>query len=332
MHDIYDITVIGGGPVGLFGAFWAGLRNMRTKVIEGLPQLGGQLTTLYPEKQITDVPGYGTIRAQDLVDRLISQASAHGPTMCLGEEVREIENVDGIWELRTQKGVHHSRIVLVAVGLGSFTPKRPSLERLDYFEDGRRVVYSIDQIETYRDRRVVVAGGGNSALDWVTALEPVAKQVTLVHRHRRFQAHERTVAEVADLPVEFRVPYEVRSLNGDGRLESVTITSESLGLTETIPADACLFAFGFRAKLDLVANWGFDLEANAIRVSPGTMTTSLPGVLAAGDAVMYPGKVKTIASGIGEVVNAVSHASSLLRESVSPNRRRRTTEVPVSVG
>lgn len=311
-EEIYDITIIGGGPVGLFGTFYAGMRGLKTKLIEAMPQLGGQLAVLYPEKYIFDVAGYRAVLAKDLVAELISQAMQFQPTVCLEEEVQEMERVDGVWKLTTQKGVHYTKTVLITAGMGAFSPKKLPLERLEEFEKGKGVEYTVMDVEAYRGRRVLVVGGGDSAVDWANALEPVAQQVTVVHRRPKFRAHEHSVEKMMNSSVQVKTPYEVKSLNGGERLESVTIFDNRSGEEETIEVDVCLFCLGFKPDLSKVERWGVELENDAIKVKNFKMETNLPGVLAAGDIVTYDGKIKLIATGFGEAANAVNYAATLV--------------------
>lgn len=317
--ELYDVTIVGGGPVGLFGAFYAGLRGMKTKIIEALPQLGGQLTALYPEKYIFDVAGYQAVLAKDLAAELIKQATQFEPTVILGEEVEELLREGDVWKLTTSKGQHFSKTVVITAGMGAFTPKKLPLEGLEKYENGNGVEYTVRSLEDYRGKRVLVIGGGDSAVDWANMLEPVAESVTIIHRRDQFRAHEASVDKMKDSSVIIKTPYEAKTLHGDERLEAVTIYNNKTKEEETIPVDACVFALGFTPDLSKVARWGLTLEKDAIVVNNFKMETNLPGVFAAGDIAAYDGKIKLIATGFGEVANAVNHAVTLVDPSARAN-------------
>lgn len=310
--DVYDVTIIGGGPVGLFGAFYAGLRGMKTKIIEALPQLGGQLTAMYPEKYVFDVAGYQAVLAKNLAAELVKQGLQFDPTVALNEEVHDMEREDDLWKLTTPKGEHRTKTVVITVGMGAFSPKKLPLERLEEFEEGKGVEYTVLNLDDFRDERVLVVGGGDSAVDWANMLEPVAKSVTIVHRRDRFRAHEASVDQMRQSSVVVKTPYEAKALHGNGRLESVTIFHSRTKEEETLPVDKCIFSLGFTPDLSKVSRWGLELEDNSIKVNNFKMETNLPGVFAAGDIATYDGKIKLIATGFGEVANAVNYAVTLV--------------------
>lgn len=310
--EVFDVTIIGGGPVGLFGAFYAGLRGMKTKIIEALPQLGGQLTAMYPEKYIFDVAGYQAVLAKDLSAELVKQARQFNPTVVLGEEVLELERVDDVWKMTTAKSEHFSKTVVITVGMGAFSPKKLPLERLEHFEDGRGVEYTVLNLDDFRNQRVLVVGGGDSAVDFANMLEPVAASVTIVHRRDRFRAHEASVAKMQESSVIVKTPFEAKQLHGEDRLEAVTVYHNKTKEEETLPVDKCVFALGFTPDLSKVSRWGLELEKDAILVKNFKMETNLPSVLAAGDIATYDGKIKLIATGFGEVANAVNYAVTIV--------------------
>lgn len=316
---MFDITIVGGGPVGLFGAFCAGLRGMKTKIIEALPQLGGQLAALYPEKYIFDVAGYQAVLAKDLSAELVKQAVQFDPTVVLGEEVWDMERVGDVWKLTTPKGEHFSKTVVITVGMGAFTPKKLPLEGLEHFENGRGVEYTVMNLEAYRNKRVIIIGGGDSAVDWANMLEPVAANVVIVHRRDRFRAHEASVAQMNDSSVVVKTPFEVKELVGSDRLEAVTIFHNKSKAEETIPVDVCVFSLGFTPDLSKVARWGLELQDDAILVRNFKMETNLPGVFAVGDIATYDGKIKLIATGFGEAANAVNYAVTIVDPSARAN-------------
>lgn len=310
--EVFDVTIVGGGPVGLFGAFYAGLRGMKTKIIEALPQLGGQLTAMYPEKYIFDVAGYQAVLAKDLAAELIKQGTQFDPTVVLGEEVEELEREGDVWKLTTAKGEHYSKTVVITVGMGAFSPKKLPLENLEKYEDGNGVEYTVLSLDEYKDKRVLIVGGGDSAVDFANMLEPVAAQVTIVHRRDRFRAHEASTAQMRESSVVVKTPFEVKELHGDERLEAVTVYNNKTKDEETIPVDVCVFALGFTPDLSKVSRWGLELEKDAIVVKNFKMETNLPGVFAAGDIATYDGKIKLIATGFGEVANAVNYAVTIV--------------------
>ncbi|MFS8581973.1 MAG: NAD(P)/FAD-dependent oxidoreductase [Limnochordales bacterium] len=310
--EVYDVTIVGGGPVGLFGAFYAGLRGMKTKIIEALPQLGGQPMAMYPEKYIFDVGGHQAVLAKDLVAELIKQATQFNPTVVLGEEVEELQREGDVWKLSTAKGVHYSKTVVITAGMGAFSPKKLPLENLEKYENGHGVEYAVVKLDDYRGKRVLVVGGGDSAVDFANMLEPVAAQVTIIHRRDRFRAHEASVEKMQQSSVVVKTPFEVKELHGEERLEAVTVFNNKTKEEETIPVDACVFALGFTPDLSKIERWGLELDNDAIVIKNFKMETNLPGVFAAGDIATYDGKIKLIATGFGEVANAVNHAVTLV--------------------
>lgn len=310
--EVYDVTIVGGGPVGLFGAFYAGLRGMKTKIIEALPQLGGQPMAMYPEKYIFDVGGHQAVLAKDLVAELIKQATQFNPAVVLGEEVEELQREGDVWKLSTAKGVHYSKTVVITAGMGAFSPKKLPLENLEKYENGHGVEYAVVKLDDYRGKRVLVVGGGDSAVDFANMLEPVAAQVTIIHRRDRFRAHEASVEKMQQSSVVVKTPFEVKELHGEERLEAVTVFNNKTKEEETIPVDACVFALGFTPDLSKIERWGLELDNDAILIKNFKMETNLPGVFAAGDIATYDGKIKLIATGFGEVANAVNHAVTLV--------------------
>lgn len=316
--DLYDFTIIGGGPTGLFGAFYAGLRQMRTKVIDSLPQLGGQLSALYPEKYIYDVGGFPRILAKDLVAQFAEQALQYNPTICLSEKVVKLERTEGetpaagYLTLTTEKGaIHHSKTVLIAAGVGAFLPRKMDIPDLDRLE-GLGVHYFVTDPTTLAGKRLVIVGGGDSAFDWSLALGPKAASCLQIHRSDRFRAHEDTIQKVQELEgVDLRTFYELKALHGEERLEAVTIFDNRTGEEEVLPCDALLLNLGFLTNLGPIKEWGLEIEKNTIKVD-STMRTSIAGVYAAGDICSYVGKLKLIATGVGEAGTAANFAKTFL--------------------
>jgi len=308
--DVYDITIIGAGPTGLFAAFYAaGMRGMKTKIIETLSQVGGQLTILYPEKYIYDVGGFPKILAKDLAKQLEIQAMTYKPTLCLGESVLELKFMPGdVIELVTNKGVHFTKAVLIAAGHGAFTPKRldnPSVERLV----GKGVYYEVTDKWQFRKKRVVIVGGGDSAVDWALNLKDIANEVILVHRRGEFRAHEGSVVELFHSTVSLMIPYVVKEAHGVNHLESVTISNVQTNEEVTIQADSLILQLGHVVDMSIFKRWGLRLLDNGIEVN-GRMETNLKGVYAAGDAATQNDSIKLnlIATGFAQAAIAVNCA------------------------
>ncbi|BDG60958.1 NAD(P)/FAD-dependent oxidoreductase [Caldinitratiruptor microaerophilus] len=311
--DLYDITFIGGGPTGLFGIFYAGMRHARTKVIESLPELGGQLTALYPEKYIYDVGGFPEVLARDLVENLKKQAFTANPdcTVCLGERVIGLtREADGTFTLTTDKGTHRSRAVIITAGIGGFEPNRLPNEDAQRFE-GKGVWYNIPELAWFQGKQVLVIGGGDSAVDYALMLEPIARHVTLIHRRDGFRAHDASVKKLAESSVEVKLFYELKSLSGDGWVREATIFDNRTKEETTIPVDAVVIGTGFKASLGAIKDWGLEMKGNQIVVN-SKGETNIPGVYAAGDIAWYPGKIRLIATGFGEVATAVNNAKAFI--------------------
>jgi thioredoxin reductase len=309
-EKVYDITIIGGGPAGLFTAFYGGMRQCSVKIIESMPQLGGQLAALYPEKYIYDVAGFPKIKAQELVDNLKKQAFHFDPTVCLEEKVLDVKKVGEIFELTTDKGVHKSKAVIITAGVGAFEPRRLELEGVERFEK-TNLYYFVDDMNRFKDKRVVILGGGDSAVDWALMLEPIAKEVHIVHRRDKFRAHEHSVEQLMNSKVNVLTPYEVKSVDGGDRVESITIVHGKTKEEQTIELDALIVNYGFVSSLGPIQNWGLELDKGGIVVN-SKMETNIPGIYAAGDIATYEGKIKLIAVGFGEAPTAVNNAKSYI--------------------
>lgn len=307
-EEVYDLTIIGGGPIGLFAAFYAGMRQAKTKVIESLPQLGGQLATLYPEKRIYDIAGFPAVKASDLVSNLLAQIERFEQTICLEEEVLDLQpQADGLLEITTTKGKHYSRSVIITTGNGAFQPRKLDLAQADHLE-GKNLHYFITDQEQFRDKEVVICGGGDSAIDWALMLEPLAKSVTLVHRRDQFRAHEHSVTVLKDSSVQIKTPYIIEDITSqDGKLTGLKLLNPKEGVTEELPAHDLIVNYGFTSNLGQIKKWELELSRNSIVVN-SDMSTNMPGVYAAGDICTYPGKVKLIATGFGEAPTAVNNA------------------------
>ncbi|MDX1934625.1 MAG: NAD(P)/FAD-dependent oxidoreductase [Capsulimonadales bacterium] len=309
--DIFDITIIGGGPTGLYGAFYAGLRQMRTKIIDSLPQLGGQLSALYPEKYIYDVGGFSKVLAKDLVQQLVEQALQYAPTVCLDEKVILLKRgEDGVIELTTDKGTHRTKTVMIAAGVGAFIPRKLDLPRIEDLID-KGIQYYVTDTTKFVGKRIVIVGGGDSAFDWSLAFGRTASYCLQIHRSDRFKAHEDTVRKVMESPTELRTFWELKSVHGDEHLEAVTVFDNRTGDEETIPCDALLLNLGFLTNLGPIKEWGLTIKGNAILVD-STMMTNIPGVYAAGDICTFHGKLKLIATGMGEAGTAANFAKTFI--------------------
>lgn len=309
--DIVDLAIIGAGPVGLFGAFYAGLRQMSVKIIDSLEDLGGQLVTLYPEKYIYDVAGFPKVLAKDLARDLVTQGLQYGAVPCLGEQVQSVvDHPEGGFSLTTTKATHRARAVVICAGVGAFQPKKLPLANEAQFH-GRGLHYFVKKLDVFRGQRVLVIGGGDSAVDWANMLHPIASKVTLIHRRDGFRAHEDSVAKLRASPVEIKVFYELKSIDGGDRIERATIYDNRSKAEETIEVDHVLVNIGFNNSLGPIKDWGLELEKNAIKVDH-MMRTNRPGIFAAGDICTFPGKLKLIATGFGEVVIAVNFAKTVV--------------------
>ncbi len=320
-----DVVIIGAGPVGLFTVFEAGLLKLRCHLIDSLPQPGGQLIEIYPKKPIYDIPGYPIVNAGELIDRLMQQISVFKPGFTLGETVVTLdENPDGKFVVTTNKGtVHQAPVVIIAGGLGVFEPRKPPIENLEKFED-RGVEYIIKDPEFYRGKKVVISGGGDSALDWTIYLaeNKIATDICLVHRRTSFRGHLDSVQKVMDLAAAKNISLitdaEVTGLNADetGALKSVVIKHADLG--ETVrDTNHFIPLFGLTPSLGPIANWGLEIEKNAIKVNTTDYSTNRNGIFAVGDINTYPGKLKLILCGFHEGTLAVQAAFA----KIFPNKK-----------
>ena len=301
-----DILIIGAGPTGLFAVFEAGLLQLKCHLIDALPQAGGQCSEIYPKKPIYDIPGFPEVLAGDLVDNLMEQIKPFQPGFTLGERAETIEKLDdGSFIVTTNKGTkHHAPIVAIAGGLGSFEPRKPLLENLEKYEDNG-VAYMIKEPEIYRDKKVLIAGGGDSALDWSIFLADVAKEVTLVHRRNEFRGALDSVEKVQQLKNEGKInlmtPAEVVALKGKDQLGKVTVKNTSTSEETDVEVDNFIPLFGLSPKLGPISNWGLEIEKNAIKVNNSLdYQTNIPGIYAIGDVNTYPGKLKLILCGFHE--------------------------------
>lgn len=310
-EKIYDITVIGGGPVGLFTAFYGGMREASVKIIESLPHLGGQLTALYPEKYIFDVAGFPKVRAQELIDNLEEQAMAFDPTIALNQEVVSVERMeDETIKLTTDKDVHYTKTIIITAGNGAFQPRKLKIDDTERFEESN-LHYHVSDMDKFRDKNVMIAGGGDSAVDWSLMLEPIAKQVTLVHRRDNFRAHEHSVSQLNDSNVRIMTPFTPEKMIGEDRITQVELKEVKGDRVEIVEVDDVIVNYGFISSLGPIKDWELEIEKNSIVVN-SKMETNIKGIYAAGDICTYPGKVKLIASGFGEGPTAVNNAKAFI--------------------
>jgi len=298
-----DILIIGAGPTGLFTVFEAGLLKMRCHIIDALPQAGGQCSELYPKKPIYDIPGFPEILAGDLTENLLEQGKQFEPGFTLGERADTIEKLeDGSFIVTTNKGTKHAApIIAIAGGLGSFEPRKPELDNRDFYEN-KGLNYFIKDPEVYRDKRVVISGGGDSALDWSIFLTDVAKEVTLIHRRNEFRGALDSLEKVQELTAQGKInlitPAVVTKIGGEDKIEHVVVTKN--GEETLIETDCFIPLFGLSPKLGPIANWGLEIEKNAIKVDTLDYQTNIPGIFAIGDVITYPGKLKLILCGFHE--------------------------------
>ncbi|AWH84045.1 ferredoxin--NADP(+) reductase [Flavobacterium album] len=299
-----DILIIGAGPTGLFAVFEAGLLKLKCHIIDGLPQPGGQLTELYPKKPIFDIPGFPSVLAGDLVDNLMEQIKQFQPGFTLNEKAETVQKLeDGTFLVTTNKGTeHHAKAIAIAGGLGSFEPRKPLIENIAFYED-KGVEYFVKDPELFRGKRIVIAGGGDSALDWSVFLADVASEVTLVHRRNEFRGALDSVEKVQELKkagkIRLITPAEVTGIYGSEKVEALDVEVD--GAHAKIETDYFIPLFGLTPKLGALANWGLEIEKNAIKVNNALdYQTNIEGIYAIGDINTYPGKLKLILCGFHE--------------------------------
>lgn len=305
-----DIAIIGAGPVGLYAAYYAGFRGMSTAVLDSLPEPGGQISAMYPEKPIYDIAGLPSVRGRDLVASLLAQAAPFRPRYLMEDPVTTLNrHDDGSVELVTAAGaVVRANAVIISSGIGTFTP-RPLPSGGEWL--GRGLAFFVPSLEAHRDGHVVIVGGGDSACDWALSLEPIAASVTLVHRRAKFRAHEHTIARLRASTVEVITDAEVTKLSGSDSIEEAEVTRRD-GTMSVHRADAVIAALGFTANLGPIRDWGIEIVGNRYIAVETTMATNVQGVFAAGDIVDYRGKVRLIAVGFGEAATAVNNAAVLM--------------------
>lgn len=302
-----DILIIGGGPAGMFAAFYGGMRQASVRLIESMPQLGGQLAALYPEKYIYDVAGFPKVTAQELVNNLKQQMDHFNPDIQLEQKVQSVKKLDErLFEVTTDKDVHYAKAVIITAGVGAFEPRRLELPEAASFEKSN-LHYFVNDLNKFAGQHVLISGGGDSAVDWALMLEPIAASVTLVHRRDKFRAHEHSVEQLMNSKVNIVTPTEITELHGTDRIEKVTLQHVKTKEATEVQVDAVIVNFGFVSSLGPIAEWGLDIESGSIVVD-SRMETNISGIFAAGDITTYPGKLKLIAVGFGEAPTAINNA------------------------
>jgi thioredoxin reductase (NADPH) len=309
-NNICDLTIIGAGPSGLFGSFYAGLRELRTTIFDVLPEVGGQLAVLYPEKFIYDVPGHPKILAKDLVKLLREQAMQWNPTLCLGQRVTDLRRrADGVFELDAGGSTHLSKTVLITAGVGAFTANKLTLENIGKFEN-RGVYYFVKDKAAFRGKRLLIVGGGDSAVDWALNLKDDAQSITLIHRRDEFRAAPASLTELMHSPINVQTFHEIKRVAGETQIEHAVIFDNRTKEETTLDVDAVLLNLGFKADLGPIKKWGLELQGTRYIKVNARMQTSLPGVYAAGDIAAQPEvePVNLIATGFAQATLAVNVA------------------------
>lgn len=317
---ITDVAIIGAGPVGLFGVFAAGMLNMKTVVIDSLEVPGGQCTALYPEKPVYDIPGHPAIEAQQLIVNLEKQASPFNPVYLLDQQVMTLDKQGDGWRLTTSRNnAVEAKAVIIAAGVGAFGPNRPPVDQLDIYEQSGCVHYLVKKREAFRGKKLVIAGGGDSAVDWLMSLKEIAERVSIVHRRDGFRAADANVDKIRKWgqagEIDYVIPYTVKALHGaDGKLTGVEVDGK--GGSRILEADHFLAFYGLSNKLGPIAEWGLDLDKKHIHVDPATCASNIPGIYAAGDIALYPGKLHLILAGFCEIEMACHAAYKLVHPDV----------------
>lgn len=311
-----DIVIIGAGPVGLFAIFEAGMLKMKCHVVDALEMAGGQCSALYPEKPIYDIPGYPSIMAQELVDKLKEQAAPFGPTYHFGQRVEKVSGSAGNFTVTTSNGTTiHCKAIIIAAGCGAFGPNRPPLDGLEQYE-GKSVFYLVARREDFRGKKVVIAGGGDSAVDWAISLSELTEKLYVIHRRDKFRCAPESASRLKALAdagkIEMVIPYQLHSLEGaNGTLSAVNVATLE-GQVKKLEADVLLPFFGLAMELGPIAQWGLGLDSNHIKITQSTSETSTPGIFAIGDIATYENKLKLILSGFAEAASACHSARKVV--------------------
>jgi thioredoxin reductase (NADPH) len=338
-HEIEtDVAIVGAGPVGLFAAFELGMLKLSAVLVDALAEVGGQCTALYPEKPIYDIPAWPAIEAGELIGQLERQIAPFAPRRLLGRRVTRLEGESGRFVLGTDRGdVVRCRAVIVAAGAGAFGPNRPPLEGLPAYEASGAVQYYVRRREDLRGRRVVIAGGGDSAVDWALALRGIAASIQVVHRRGKFRAAPESAAQLDSAAkrgeVEMVIPYQLHAVHGAGGVLETVEVADLEGVTRHLPADVLLPFFGLSMDLGPIADWGFELERHHVKVTPATCETTVPGIFAIGDVATYPGKLKLILQGFSEAAMAAHAIHPIVHPDVALHFEYSTSRgVPAATG
>lgn len=311
MANLVDLTILGGGPVGLFGAFYAGMRGMTVRIIDSLPELGGQLTALYPEKYVYDMPGFPKVLAKDLAREMIAQGLQFNPDVVLEETASALEKTQDGYIIRTQKGLElPTKTLIIAAGAGAFSPTKIGVDREEELH-GKGVYYGVKDKSVFAGKKLAIVGGGDSAFDWALNLHDTAGTMTLVHRRDVFKAHEDSIQKVNELEIPMKLFYTVRELHGGDCLDGLSLENTQTKEIEHFPCDAVIVNIGFKSNLGPIKDWGLNIEKNQIKVDD-RYETNLPGVFAVGDVCTFGSKIKLIATGVGEAATAVCIAKTYL--------------------
>jgi len=307
--QVYDITIVGAGPVGLFAAYYSGLRDLTTKIIDHLPQVGGQLTTLYPQKYIYDVAGFTKIQASELAENLYEQAKQYNPAFCLNQRVHRLSYLDdGSLKVTAESGeVHLTKKLIITAGAGVFSPKKLEVPGVEKFLD-RDFYYLVTDVEKFRKKKLLVIGGGDTALDWAIYLKEVARRVTLIHRSNKFVAAPSSIKQLLSSKIEVLTFTELKEIKGNSHLEGVVVINNTTKEEKELEIDSILCCIGFTPNLGPLKEWGLELAASSIKVNQ-RMETNLSGIYAAGDVTTYDGKLRLICTGFSEAAIAVNHAA-----------------------
>lgn len=332
--DIYDITILGGGPAGLFAAFYAGLRDAKCKIIDSMPILGGRLTAVYPEKYIYDIGGLPKILAKDLIHNLTEQMRPYKTKTCLDEHMQSLESIthvssnpEQIWKLVTDKNTHFTKTLIIAAGTGLYSPKKHHAKGADLFE-GHGLSYAVINKDDYKDKNVVIFGGGDSALDWANELAYVANQVTLVHRSDKLRAHDASIHKLLQSSAKIIFNHEAIEFLGDQHLQKVHMKHVETNEQTQLDCDCAVVLFGFSNTLGKIQEWGLTLNDGGIQVN-SKMQTNLPGIFAAGDIARYDGKLDLIATGFSEAATAVAFAKTHINPKIKPQPLYSTTVMEI---
>ncbi|MFS0674373.1 NAD(P)/FAD-dependent oxidoreductase [Ornithinibacillus sp. 179-J 7C1 HS] len=309
---VFDVTIIGAGPCGLFTAFYGGMRQASVKIIESLPHTGGQLSALYPEKYIYDVAGFPKVRAQELVDNLEKQARMFDPTIVLGQSIETVERLeDETFKLTSNTGeIHYTKTMIITAGNGAFQPRRLNVHNSEDFE-GINLHYYVKDMNRFKDKKVAILGGGDSAVDWALMLEPIAEKVSLIHRRDEFRAHEHSVEQLKNSKVEILTPFTPSDIVASNTIEKILLEEVKGERKLELVVDDVICNYGFISTLGPIKDWGLEIEKNSIVVNT-KMETNIPGIYAAGDICTYPGKIKLIATGFGEGPTAINNAKQYI--------------------